>query len=356
MISIKRYLEQTQTGPSGGNGKDAMALLPVTAAAYRSALEEMGDSGMNACPALGEELKQGLVLLSEQLSGELSCDGVMQTEAGVREQLRGWGRNTALHCRKQSGEVKEILLVMARAAESVGERDQRCAEQITEVTARLKGITHLEDLTEIRESIKKSALDLKTSIDRITAEGKAAMDRLRAEVTSYQTRLEVAEEAASRDALTGVRCRLWVEGQIEQALHGAAPLCVAILDINEFKQVNDEHGHLIGDEVLKQFAQEMRGACRTTDVIGRWGGDEFILLLHCGMEEARAQIERLRKWVCGSYTIQGNSNPIKLRVEASIGVAESFPGEQMKELIERADAEMYREKALMRAGGNEHKK
>jgi diguanylate cyclase (GGDEF)-like protein len=277
----------------------------------------------------------------------------MRTEAGVREQLRGWGRRTAKHYRQQSGEVKEILLMMARAAESVGERDQRCAEQITEVTARLKGIAHLEDLTEMRESIKKSAFDLKRSIDRITAEGKAAMARLRAEVTSYQTRLEAAEEAASRDALTGLRCRLWVEGQIEQSLREARPLCVAILDINEFKQVNDQHGHLTGDEVLKQFAQEMRSACRSTDIIGRWGGDEFILLLSCAMEEARAQIDRLREWVCGNYKIQGSAAPIKLRVEASIGVAEGLPGESMKELIERADAEMYRDKAAQGASRSE---
>ncbi len=61
-----------------------------------------------------------------------------------------------------------------------------------------------------------------------------------------------------------------------------APFCVAIIDIDEFKRVNDEHGHLVGDELLKQFAAEMRSVCRSTDTIGRWGGDEFILLLHCG--------------------------------------------------------------------------
>ncbi len=111
-----------------------------------------------------------------------------------------------------------MLLVMAQTAESIGERDQQCAAQFTAVTTRLKGIANLEDLTEIRESIKKSASDLKSSIDRMTAEGKAAIDQLRAEVTQYQARLEEAETMASRDALTGVRSRPWVEGQIEQAL------------------------------------------------------------------------------------------------------------------------------------------
>lgn len=354
MISIKEFLEQTQMEPAGQAQTKEVAplelelLLPVTVAAYRSALAEMGKCGQNACPALSEELKQGLGKLGVRLGAELSLKAVEQIECGVRDQLQGWGLRAASHYRQKTNEVKEILVMMARAAESVGERDLRCAQQITAVTTRLKGIANLEDLTEIRESIKKSAMDLKTSIDRMSAEGKAAIDQLRTEVTKYQTRLEEAENLASRDALTGVRSRPWVEGQIEQALRGPAPFCVAILDLDKFKQVNDEHGHLAGDELLKQFAAKMRSVCRATDTTGRWGGDEFILLLHCRLQEAEAQIDRVREWVCVKYTVQGGSAPVKLNVHASIGIAERLPGESMKELIDRADAEMYREKAASR--------
>jgi len=347
MISIKRYLEQPQTGPYGRDGMDAKALLPVTAAAYHSALVEMGESGMNACPVLGGELKQELGNLGETLRRELTCDAVMRTEAGVREQLRGWGRRTAKHYRQQSGEVKEILLMMARAAESVGERDQRCAEQITEVTARLKGIAHLEDLTEMRESIKKSAFDLKRSIDRITAEGKAAMARLRAEVTSYQTRLEAAEEAASRDALTGLRCRLWVEGQIEQSLREARPLCVAILDINEFKQVNDLHSHHIGDLYLQEAARRMKLQLRSHDLLARLGGDEFAVLLpmvrnRAGVEEIALRLQHCfaDPFILEEHTLQGS---------ASFGIA-LYPEDSATRdgLLNAADTAMYAAKKALK--------
>jgi diguanylate cyclase (GGDEF)-like protein len=370
MISIKEYLEQPQMdskermnsdeSPLAAPPADVPApptqlppppsdLLPVAVSAYRSALAEMGNCGQEACPTLGVELKQKMGKLSESLCAELSRAGVEATESGVREQLQSWGRCVASHCRQQTSEVKELLLVMAHTAESVGVRDQKCAEQITAVTTRLKSIANLEDLTEIRESIKKSATELKSSIDRMTAEGKAAMDRLKAEVSSYQTRLEEAEEIASRDALTGLHSRLWAEAQIEKSLQGRAPFCVAILDLNGFKQVNDEHGHLVGDELLKKFSEKMRSICRVTDTIGRWGGDEFMLLLHCGLKEAQGQIDRLREWVCVNYTIKGNAGPIKLKVKASIGLAERLPNETMKALVDRADGEMYREKAASRA-------
>jgi diguanylate cyclase (GGDEF)-like protein len=362
MISIKEFLEQTQTealepetviqAPATPDRIDPL-MLAATLDAYRSSLVEMGHCGQDACPALGEELKQGLRELGVQLEGEATGERIEQVESGVRAHLRGWGRQAAQHYRQKTNDVKEILLVMAQTAESVGERDLRCAQQITAVTNRLKGIANLEDLSEIRESIKKSAWELKTSIDRMSADGKTAIEKLKAEVTHYQTRLEEAETMASRDALTGVRSRAWVEGQIEQALQGPAPFCVAILDLNKFKQVNDQHGHLVGDELLKQFAAKMRSVCRVTDTTGRWGGDEFILLLHCRLQEARAQIDRLREWVCVRYTLQGSSAPVKLRVSASIGVAERQAGETMKDLIDRADADMYREKVAARAS-NDH--
>ncbi|MGA3008725.1 MAG: GGDEF domain-containing protein [Terracidiphilus sp.] len=308
----------------------------------------MGNSGFDACPALGGELKQGLGRLSEKLSREVSCKAVKETESGVREELQGWGRRAAMHYRQQTSEVKGILLEMARAAESVGERDQRCAHQITEVTTRLKSIANLEDLTEIRDSIRQSASELKTSIDRMTAEGKAAIDKLKAEVTTYKTRLEEAEEIASRDALTGLASRLAVEARIEQSLQTSSPFCIAIIDINEFKRVNDKYGHLAGDELLKQFAAELRSVCRSTDTIGRWGGDEFILMLHCGSAEGAVQIDRLRKWVFGNYTVQTSTVPARLQVDASIGMVERQAGESMKELVARADVEMYRDKTASR--------
>jgi diguanylate cyclase (GGDEF)-like protein len=197
--------------------------------------------------------------------------------------------------------------------------------------------------------VKKSAAELQTSIDRMTAEGKAALEQLHAEVSNYRAKLEKAEEIAFRDALTGLCSRLCVESQIERRMEAAKAFCVAIVDIDEFKKVNDAHGHLTGDELLKQFATELRSACRSTDLIGRWGGDEFIILLDYGIVEASAQTDRLSKWVCGNYSVQGRSGTIQLRVDASIGLAEHNPGEAMKALLARADAAMYLHKTASRA-------
>ncbi|MGA2806764.1 MAG: GGDEF domain-containing protein [Terracidiphilus sp.] len=349
MISLKKYLDANPAGTLAPDETSEQDIAVTVLAAYRSALREMGSCSLDACPALGGQLSQVLGRLEAKLSPTIGRDTVEATERKVQQQLQDWGKRAAEHSRQQAGEVKNLLIVMARTAESVGERDQRCASQINAVTTRLERIASLEDLTLIRASIEKSAAELKTSIDRMTAEGNAAVEELRAQVSGYQARLEEAEQIASRDALTGLGSRQWVEDHIERRCSAGVPLCVAILDIDGFKQVNDDHGHLVGDELLKQFAAELQSACRTTDMLGRWGGDEFILLLDCDRSKARAKIDRLREWVCGNYTVQGPSGPIKLRVDASIGLAEHRPRETMKELLARADAEMYKEKAASRA-------
>jgi diguanylate cyclase (GGDEF)-like protein len=270
------------------------------------------------------------------------------TEKSVQQDLREWGRETAAHYRQKTSEVKQMLIVMARTAESVGERDQRCAGQLNDVTSRLESIATLDDLTQIRSSIEKSAAELKVSVERMTEEGKTAVQQLRTEVLTYQARLEEAEESASRDGLTGLRNRHWMEGQMERRIASKGPLSVAIIDINGFKQVNDAYGHLVGDQLLQMFAGELQSACRTADMVGRWGGDEFILILDGGMDGAEVQIERLRTWICGNYNVQHGSGSRQLEVQASVGLADWKPGETMKELLASADAAMYRHKPLAR--------
>ncbi len=348
MISIRKYLDGVPPGKAVQESGKTPDLASAALCGYRAALQAMGRCGSDVCPALADGLRKSLTCAAEELSRAETCESIAAANQNVQERLQVWGQETAVHYHKKASEVRQMLLVMAHAAESVGERDQRCAKQINDVTAQLKRVADLEDLTQMRASIEKSAGELKTSIDRMTSEGEAALRQLRTQVSSYQARLEEAEQVASRDGLTHVRSRLWVEGEIEDRIDSRTPFCVAILDIDGFKRVNDEHGHLVGDELLKQFASELRAACRTSEVIGRWGGDEFIVLMDCRLVEARERIDRMSNWVCGNYTVAGNSGSIKVRVDVSMGVAEIRSVETMKQLVDRADADMYRHKAEAR--------
>jgi diguanylate cyclase (GGDEF)-like protein len=347
MISLRRYLESAP-GPDdqGAHCERDWATLAIEA--YGASLLEMGNCSLEACPGVGDGLKRSLAELKASLSPLMEADALARTEGKVRDELRGWGRGAARHYQQKAREVKEMLLSMASTAESVSARDEQCAGQMNAVTDRLQTIASLDDLTEIRASVESSAAELKASIGRMVAEGKTVLAKLRGQVAEYHARLEEAEAVASRDALTGLSSRLYVEGQIEARIATGAVFCLGLIDIDSFKRVNDEHGHLTGDELLKQFSMELRSACRATDAVGRWGGDEFVFVFDCGLTEAEARTQRLRNWICGNYSIPRKPGKLQLRVDASIGLAAHEQGEPMEHLVTRADGAMYAEKAVAR--------
>lgn len=348
MISLKKYLDApSHKTIETDDGEEGLAVAAIRA--FRSALREMGRATAEACPVVGPVLKQELGNVEDRLLDDASLDTIESAEKAVQAHLQEWMGRAVRHNRQKTDEVKGILITMARTAESVGQRDQRAANQIAEVTGRLQKIATLEDLSKIRSSIEESAAELRTSVERMAAEGKAAIEQLKTELTSYQTKLEEAEQIASSDSLTGLRSRMWMENYIERRMSTMQPFCIVIVDIDEFKRVNDEHGHPVGDELLKLFSVELKSAIRSGDIAGRWGGDEFIILLDCHLDEARAQTVRLKKWACGNYTLHGRSGPMKLTIDASIGLAERLPNEKLKDLLARADTDMYEQKAASRS-------
>jgi diguanylate cyclase (GGDEF)-like protein/PAS domain S-box-containing protein len=162
------------------------------------------------------------------------------------------------------------------------------------------------------------------------------------------------EQVSMTDELTGLFNRRGFfqlgEREFERALRFGRPLAALMIDIDHFKRVNDTHGHPAGDQVLRALADEMRRNTRGIDVVGRYGGEEFTLLLPETESPAAVQIaERLRHSVAGMLIPLrcGNSKTpaVSVRIQVSIGVASLQPGMQdLSALIDRADQALYRAK------------
>ena len=171
--------------------------------------------------------------------------------------------------------------------------------------------------------------------------------RLRRRLSDQREELRQAlariHEMATRDELTGLPNRRTLRERIGQFGAGQAPLSVALIDIDHFKRINDEHGHPIGDRALCHFARlaedELRGS---TDIVGRWGGEEFLLLLpETRPEQAHACVDRLRRRLM-RHPLPGVS-PV-LVMSFSAGIGECRGAEDPDAVIERADQAMYRAK------------
>lgn len=164
---------------------------------------------------------------------------------------------------------------------------------------------------------------------------------LRQKNKELEKALETIERLASHDELTGIanrRCFLdAVRREQAYADREVRPFCLALFDLDFFKAINDRHGHLAGDHVLRDFAQCVQKKVRQIDYFGRYGGEEFALLIvDADMALASSILERLRA------EIEAHAFPhVDRIVTASIGVAQYVPGETINSLIHRADQALY---------------
>jgi len=168
-------------------------------------------------------------------------------------------------------------------------------------------------------------------------------------VSGWKEMSEVAQrgrqilEQAATDELTGLLNRHAGQARAEAAVSIASarhPFSVVIADVDGFKQVNDRHGHQVGDRVLAAVARQLQAATRSSDSAVRWGGDEFVLLLPGARADPAAWLaERARMLVAESH------DPDAGAISMSFGVAQWAPGESFDSLLERADAALYTAKA-----------
>ncbi|MBT7941914.1 MAG: diguanylate cyclase [Alphaproteobacteria bacterium] len=167
-------------------------------------------------------------------------------------------------------------------------------------------------------------------------------------VGGYQRRLE---EMASRDKLTGALNRQVFDGILDRAMKATqrdkGDLSLAMLDIDHFKRINDTYGHLAGDIILSGVVDVIRRTVRESDVICRWGGEEFLLLfVNCNAEQAQALAEKIRS------EVEKHSFPLRegrVTVTVSLGVSRFMLGESEKDFVSRVDQALIEAK---RAGRN----
>ncbi len=153
---------------------------------------------------------------------------------------------------------------------------------------------------------------------------------------------ELLQTQARIDFLTGIYNRRMFDtllaAEIARACRYRSALSLIMLDLDFFKQVNDEHGHPVGDQVLQQFAELISGRIRSHDIFSRWGGEEFVVLTPCDEQQGSILAEILRELV-EQYDF-GNG----LRITTSLGVTGYRPAETAASFIERADQALYRAK------------
>jgi diguanylate cyclase (GGDEF)-like protein/PAS domain S-box-containing protein len=154
---------------------------------------------------------------------------------------------------------------------------------------------------------------------------------------------EKTQLQASTDGLTGLINRRTLETQLRSLMRSGTPFALAVADLDNFKQLNDTHGHEAGDRSLRVFAQATQQVLRDVDLVARWGGEEFVIAMpEIDCAQAVLVLERVRSGLAEAH--QGGHTPFT----ASFGVTDSTRAESLQELIQLADVGLYMSKAAGR--------
>lgn len=174
----------------------------------------------------------------------------------------------------------------------------------------------------------------------------AQLRRLQRQLADHQIEAEVFRRLAMFDALTGLYNRRYAEqrlnAEIARSVRRGHPLAIVLLDLNDFKQINDTCGHAAGDLVLKEFAQRLNRSVRGSDLAVRWGGDEFLLLLvDCNLSQLQHVLVRLAPF---ELELQKK----KRLITFAAGWQEYAKGDTATKLLERADRNLYVNKQTLK--------
>jgi len=243
---------------------------------------------------------------------------------------------------KKTMEFQSILTGVTRHLESSGTRISDRGHKVGTYTNQLEQTTSVEEVRDISKGIMSETQSIVSQSHSLKQE----MDETVSEIDALKKELEGVKQAAKTDMLTGLFNRRGFEesvsGAIEQAREMKTPLSIIILDIDHFKRVNDTHGHLIGDNVLKLLAKLLRENTKGKDIVARFGGEEFILVLpDTPLKGGFVLAEQIRLTLKSMRWINKTTGQPIDTITISLGIAEYKPGEDLDTLIERSDNALY---------------
>ena len=249
------------------------------------------------------------------------------------------------HLTERETEFSDLIQVLADMMGSLDGSHTGFTAQLDRSAERL---TRMVDINDIR--ILKRRLELEVeAIRKLSADKKASDEALRAhftgEIERLQIRLAQSVEEAALDQLTRVGNR----GRFERALRQwvrshrstGAPFVLAMVDVDDFKHINDSLGHQEGDRVLSEIAHALATGVRSTDLVARYGGDEFVVML--SHSTAAQAMDRLRSFIETLSTIKLDA-PGGAPLTLSVGATEWDVDDEPEEMVSRADAAMYQAK------------
>jgi diguanylate cyclase (GGDEF)-like protein len=247
-------------------------------------------------------------------------------------------------------EYAELIDVLRETVSRLAGESSAFHAELLATSDRMERLVEIDDLRELKAKVARESSRLRDATDEQKRHDAQTRSRLHRRIETLQASLSEAQEQAATDALTGIPNRGRFDETIQRWLENAEAsgemFALGLADIDNFKIINDTHGHPIGDRVILATAQWLQSSVRGTDFVARYGGEEFaVLFAGVTAAEAEARLTRVvQELASRPFAFDGPDGPQSVSFTLSAGIAESAAGDTVASLVRRADAALYQAK------------
>ena len=244
-------------------------------------------------------------------------------------------------------ELTEMIRILHEAATLMAGRSTSFTAELLATSERLQSFVQLSDIRELKHQLTAEVEALRRAVEEKQRRDAESSARLTERLAVLQTKLDRAEEEAALDPLTRVANRGSFDQTLLRMIDNARatrrPLSLAMIDVDDFKGINDAHGHPIGDRVLLCAAMWLGRGLRQSDVLARYGGDEFaIVFKEARLAEVDGRLTQILAEIAArSFEYEEEGQTRTVRFTASAGAAELHASDDPEQLLKRADEALY---------------
>ena len=247
-------------------------------------------------------------------------------------------------------ELKDIIDLLAKALATLDSENQVYNQKIYAQSEKIEQITRLDDIKRIKQELTDQIEQMRETVRQKQSHDIGELELLSKKVSVLDTELKKARAESMLDGLTGIGNRrafdLKIREMVEIASRSGSELSVLMLDIDDFKKINDGFGHQTGDRVLVALARKCHSLIRNDDIIVRYGGEEFVILLpNASLDNAVIKADKICKTIASTrYALDDIEPGNTLSITISIGVSTFSNGDSPMTVMERADGALYQAK------------
>jgi len=307
---------------------------------YLASILDIAETVASLCGEIGASCHDQLVRLRSRVAYHASVQTLEESRNALHSELIDFSEKARQYNNVLAEDVAKALALLAQNESAVAVRNEKYIGRLARFVEQMEQVARSGD----RALAAGQAVELRGFVESMEQDGRAANAHLQAKLAEFQDKLREVEFLASVDPLTGIANRREFNRQLEARVAASREFCVLLFDLNTFQRVNYDHGHLCGDEILKQLGNRLSTHVRPRDFVCRWGGDEFVAILECPLAIADVRAEEIATLLSGVYEVVLEAKQVNVTIGVSVGVVERMPSETAEQIFHRADEAMYAQK------------